>query len=213
MNQPADLGGSVTRYGSGKRPGGKRNEIRIREKTGREAEVRAHPGPSVSGHGDYGVIRKLHPRRAATRGVRLGRLRSYERRGSARQTGLRPCVRSGSFSKREERMHRLWALALWVLAAKQADRWAGFRVACWGRRERHADWGGRSPRSFGGPGSRVVARPRWRRDTADATRRPSGMTAAGQAADPHRAGGPTTPAPAPSFRERRQTHIHMHIHI
>jgi hypothetical protein len=52
----------------------------------------------VWGQGHYGVIRKLHPRRAATRGVRLGRLRSYERRGSARQTGLRPCVRSPSFS-------------------------------------------------------------------------------------------------------------------
>jgi hypothetical protein len=51
----------------------------------------------VWGQGHYGVIRKLHPSRVATRGVLLARLRSYERRGSARQTGLRPCVRSGSF--------------------------------------------------------------------------------------------------------------------
>jgi hypothetical protein len=62
--------------------------------------VWAHPGPSVWGQDHYGVIRKLHPRRAATRGVLLGRLRSYEHRGSARQTGLRPCVRSRSFSER-----------------------------------------------------------------------------------------------------------------
>jgi hypothetical protein len=44
-----DPAGSRTSYESGKRPGGKRNERRIWEKTGREAEVRAHPGPSVWG--------------------------------------------------------------------------------------------------------------------------------------------------------------------
>jgi hypothetical protein len=39
--------GSVTRYEYGKRPDGKLNEVRVREKTRREAEVRAHPGPAV----------------------------------------------------------------------------------------------------------------------------------------------------------------------
>jgi hypothetical protein len=53
--------------------------------------VRAHPGPSGRGQDHYGVIRKLHPSRVATRGVLLETLRSYERRGSSRQTGLRPC--------------------------------------------------------------------------------------------------------------------------
>jgi hypothetical protein len=42
-----DPAGSGTRYEFEKRPGGKRNEIRIWEKTGRGAEVRAHPGPAV----------------------------------------------------------------------------------------------------------------------------------------------------------------------
>jgi hypothetical protein len=73
--------------------------------------VRAHPGPTDWGQDHYGVIRKLHPNRAATRGVLLGRLRSYERRGSARQTGLRPCVRSRSFSGHCEQRVSVWVLA------------------------------------------------------------------------------------------------------
>jgi hypothetical protein len=73
-----DAAGSVTSYKYGKRPGEKR-------KCGPILVLRCGK------RSHYGVIRKLHPRRAATRGVLLGRLRSYERRGSARQTGLRPC--------------------------------------------------------------------------------------------------------------------------
>jgi hypothetical protein len=65
-------------------------QLRIRKKTRRSFEVWAHPGPRVWDDDHYGDVRKLHPSRASTRGVLLERLRSYEHRGSARQTGLRP---------------------------------------------------------------------------------------------------------------------------
>jgi hypothetical protein len=40
-------------------------------------------------------------------------------------------VRSSSFSHRVERILALWILALYVVAAKQADRRAGIRDASW----------------------------------------------------------------------------------
>jgi hypothetical protein len=90
---------------------GKQHELTIFwEKTRREVEVWAHPGPTGWGQGHYGVIRKLHPRRASTRSVLLGGPHSYEHRGSARQTGLRPCEGLGSFSERVERHARYGSL-------------------------------------------------------------------------------------------------------
>jgi hypothetical protein len=109
--------GSVTRYEYGKRPGGKR-------KCGPILVLRC------GGQGHYGVIRKLHPRRAATRGVLLGRLRSYERRGSARQTGLRPYGSLGGISARCERYEPR------VGPPNRASPMRGFVIAL-GTQERH----------------------------------------------------------------------------
>jgi hypothetical protein len=74
------------------------------------------------------------------------------------QTGLRPCVRSGSFSKRAERNGRR---ASWVLAANSASPVRALtRLE---RAKRHARCGRRRDWSGGSGLRRGVSKPRWTR--------------------------------------------------
>jgi hypothetical protein len=130
--------------------------------------VRAHPGPTDWGQGHYGVIRKLHPRGAATRGVLLGRLRSYEHRGSARQTGLRPCdgkqnelrIREKTRRDSEVRAHpgpRVWVA--WPLRGNQeAPSQTGGYAKCSSRQVAfvRAPWAGPPNRASPMRGSGIV---------------------------------------------------------